>query len=537
MKTLLQPIKITRRALQLAVLLMFCLLTAVPAVALADGVGKAIFVIGKATLTPKTGTPTLLRKGQILYPGDRIQTSEIGQVQIRMVDGAFMAIRPNSAFIIKDYKLSSNPKDNKSEFELIKGGFRAITGSIGKTNKSAYKVKTPVATLGIRGTDYVAVYCKNDCEQRRFRKGAGKVKNGLYVGVLSGGVYLRSHKGKVEVDKHEYGFVASSRSLPRLLEKAPEFLMFHTTPLMDEDKARDESDGRDKSNEHRYTDWGADDNEPGSHEHMQEVSDTHHDHEDSGPVFDPAEDLANNVKTEYRAFSYGLDGQVSNTGQVTAMTNDLELNAFSDTSSSSSEVLLMEQGSSVALDLGYDAVTGISWGRWADGAVSVTDFGSGQVSDVDLGNGSLHWISGPAEAAAVSLPTQGTASYVLIGNTNPTDNLGNTGVLGSASLNADFTNQTVDANLQLGINNQLWSAEGSNMAIGQNAGFAGSMDVTVVSGGVNSTSGSGQMAGTFVGPANTNGVPLGAGAVYSLTASPDGTNTTVSGVTAYEAQQ
>jgi hypothetical protein len=41
---------------------------------------------------------------------------------------------------------------------LIKGGLRTISGLIGKSMKTAYEMKTTVATIGIRGTEYTVVY-------------------------------------------------------------------------------------------------------------------------------------------------------------------------------------------------------------------------------------------------------------------------------------------------------------------------------------------------------------------------------------------
>ena len=69
------------------------------------------------------------------------------------------------------------------------------------------------------------------------------------------------------------------------------------------------------------------------------------------------------------------------------------------------------------------------------------------------------------------MPITGTANYTLIGNTSPTDNFGNVGVLGAASFSADFTNQTVNSTIVLDINNAIWDASGSGL-IGGGAGVA-----------------------------------------------------------------
>ena len=55
--------------------------------------------------------------------------------------------------------------------------------------------------------------------------------------------------------------------------------------------------------------------------------------------------------------------------------------------------------------------------------------------------------AGGAATSAAALPITGSANYTLIGNTDPTDGNGNVGFLGSATLQADFTNQTVSSTL------------------------------------------------------------------------------------------
>ena len=127
---------------------------------------------------------------------------------------------------------------------------------------------------------------------------------------------------------------------------------------------------------------------------------------------------------------------------------------------------------------------------------------------MDLTSSSLHWISSPAAEAPEQTIT-GSASFTLRGNTDPTDNLGNVGVLGSASLSADFTNQVVQSSLQLGINNQVWTATGSG-SINANL-FEGLYDTVTVGG---SSTGSGSFGGIFTGFGD--GLPSGAGLNYHL---------------------
>jgi hypothetical protein len=65
----------------------------------------------------------------------------------------------------------------------------------------------------------------------------------------------------------------------------------------------------------------------------------------------------------------------------------------------------------------------------------------------------------------VTLPLTGTANYDVIGSTTPTDASGNTGRLGSATLDANFTNRTVTTTVNVGINNQTWIGTANNIPI------------------------------------------------------------------------
>ena len=113
------------------------------------------------------------------------------------------------------------------------------------------------------------------------------------------------------------------------------------------------------------------------------------------------------------------------------------------------------------------------------------------------------------------LPITGTATYTLVGNTNPTDGNGNVGVLGSASLAANFTQQTVSSIVNLAINESVWNASGSG-SFGDNGNlFSGSYNDVTVNG--NSEGNSGLFSGFFAGDDNGDAIPDGAGLIYNLT--------------------
>jgi hypothetical protein len=117
--------------------------------------GSVQFVIGDVKLINRAGVSKALQKGAEINEGDRVVTADGASAQIRMVDGGFIAVRPNTEMGFDTYRYSGKEDGNENAIvSLVQGGFRTITGVIGRTNKQNYMVKTATATIGIRGTDH-----------------------------------------------------------------------------------------------------------------------------------------------------------------------------------------------------------------------------------------------------------------------------------------------------------------------------------------------------------------------------------------------
>lgn len=108
-------------------------------------------------------TPRTLGKGLQLREGDRLTTADGASAIIRMQDGTRMTVRPNSELVLSQYQFKENAQDNSMLMQLVRGGFRAVTGLISKNSPSAARVQTNTATIGIRGTDFDARLCSRDC--------------------------------------------------------------------------------------------------------------------------------------------------------------------------------------------------------------------------------------------------------------------------------------------------------------------------------------------------------------------------------------
>ncbi len=133
------------------------LLVLLPGMAEAADAGTMAFVAGPVTAIDAAGMQRVLRKGAEINSGDIVQTGEEGRAQLRFSDGALVSLQPLSEFRVDEYRYAGKPDgEEKGFFSLLKGGFRTVTGWVGRGNRSAYRVTTSVATIGIRGTEYSA---------------------------------------------------------------------------------------------------------------------------------------------------------------------------------------------------------------------------------------------------------------------------------------------------------------------------------------------------------------------------------------------
>ncbi|MBV1928851.1 MAG: FecR domain-containing protein [Gammaproteobacteria bacterium] len=214
-------------------------------VAVADRIGRVIGVRGQLTADSADGSSRQLRRRSYVRQGDTLTTSDAGGAQVRFNDGAQIALRKASSLRVDEYDWQGQQNGNeKAGFSLIKGGFRTITGAIGKVNKASYRVNTPFATIGIRGTHYALMSCQGgSCD------GLGgadtPTDDGLYGGTAFGAI---SVDGEHVIEPQQYFHHDGNRF--QALMGPPDFLF-----------AADTQPGSDNGNSEPATAGGqADDN-------------------------------------------------------------------------------------------------------------------------------------------------------------------------------------------------------------------------------------------------------------------------------------
>lgn len=124
--------------------------------ALAETAGRVNFVVGEVSAISNDGSRRVLGKGDLVNSGERLETGR-GRLQIRFTDGSFVSLQPNTVFGLDNYAFNkAKPAEGTLLFNFLRGGMRTVSGAIGKVNRNNYRVQTPVATIGIRGTSYAA---------------------------------------------------------------------------------------------------------------------------------------------------------------------------------------------------------------------------------------------------------------------------------------------------------------------------------------------------------------------------------------------
>jgi hypothetical protein len=119
----------------------------------AANAGRVQFVYGDVRVVDAAGNERRVRRGAAIGEGDTIRTSGRSAAQLKMIDGAALAIRAKTEVRIDNYQFKNDEKKDRSFLSLLRGTFRSITGAIGRSKRSNYSVATATATIGIRGSD------------------------------------------------------------------------------------------------------------------------------------------------------------------------------------------------------------------------------------------------------------------------------------------------------------------------------------------------------------------------------------------------
>ena len=181
---------------------------------------KVMSVTGSAKAIDPQGRERQLEKGAEVRSGEKIVTADGALVQMRLNDGGYMSVRSGTEMVIDRFSYDEKNASNSSFLvSLVRGGFRSITGLIGKTNPDAYQIRTATATVGIRGTDHEPMVIPEGVPGMTAMGAPG-----FYDKVNDGETFIRNRTGMLSLKRGEVGFagVIADRA-PQMLQRIPDF--------------------------------------------------------------------------------------------------------------------------------------------------------------------------------------------------------------------------------------------------------------------------------------------------------------------------
>jgi hypothetical protein len=419
--------------------------------AFGQAAGKVLLAVGDVAAL--RGTERVrLTAGAAVNVGDTVVTGAQSHAQLRFADDALVALKPGSEFRIERYNFAGAAAGGEvAVFRLVKGGFRTLTGQIGRLNRDQYQLLTTQATIGIRGTHYQAQICASgQCTNQ-----GAPARSGMYGGVYEGRVIVSNPLGAEEYGAEEFFFVPDGEAPQRWLAQ-PDFLSDQLEPRRPTATLTPA--------QLRFAKVPDIDIPPGLGAPSFTGLGTR-----SAPsfVFSATEDLATPglVNTE-KTVVVGSDRYTLELDSTTNAKLQLGIGGNGQMTSFNNGRLVAAVGTASVVDVGSEGAasgipsgSGLNWGRWQGPGSTIAQTLGNQVVHNDGGN--LHYVYGDI---ATAMPTTGQVSYAPIGGTRPTDS--GTGTVGAlisgGTINVNFTTaQLALTGLAVGFGNATYTMAGS----------------------------------------------------------------------------
>ncbi|TSE33472.1 FecR family protein [Tepidimonas charontis] len=142
-----------RRVVLCAIAAVSCVCAHAQMAAAPAEVARVVLVVGQAQRVAADGRVQPLAVGSIVAEQDRILTGDDGIVMLVFADRARLSVRPQTELVVRRYRVD---KDVDIEFDLVRGVVRQISGEAARREPERYRLNTPIAVIGVRGTDYLA---------------------------------------------------------------------------------------------------------------------------------------------------------------------------------------------------------------------------------------------------------------------------------------------------------------------------------------------------------------------------------------------
>ena len=507
--------------------------------------GTFTFVTGEVSVQKSGGQRVAVTRGTPVDAGDAIVTGTRGMAQLTMVDQAKISLRPNTQFQIEQYADRAD-SDQGGLLNLLRGTLRTFTGLIAARNRDRFVMKTKVATVGIRGSGNVLFAgTAADCDPDKVdASGAGcditvnhtiEGSHAVTFGDFSGpGLPPQQGGAQTLITGPGQTVLVTGKGDVRFIP-TPQFIADSATNPTGATKETGGGAGGGATRNFGPSD--------GSGSSTRQGTATYVPVGNNGlgfTIIDTA-GIGSDPSTLRDVVIAAAGGPFE--GQAVAADVSLESGALRSyrayAGSLSSIMPAIAGGTQREVQTVSAGSATITLGRWENGSLGF----AGPDSTITV-PGSVHWIyANSGYPTYLSDVLTGTATYTLAAATSPTNQFNTAGSLGSATLNVNFSNRTLDAALAISIPGAggnaggSWSMTAQGVPVALNAFYASSADRLVVTNTVSGASSSnnpdlsGSIEGSFVGSA-LQGAIVGYGLSDQTSANPVNHNV-VSGVAGF----
>lgn len=199
--------------------------------AMAAEAARIVFVTGQVQAGSRP-----LALNDAVQEGDEITTGKQAYVYMKTVDNGLLVLRPESRARIVTYHVDKiDPSKTRIKFELLAGVARSVSGDAVKLARQNFRFNTPVAAIGVRGTDFTV---STDQETSRVTVLSGAIVVSGFGGNCSptGGGPCE-HAGARELSANQVGQllqVKRGQTVPQLLTSASQAPDVVSPPRSDE---------------------------------------------------------------------------------------------------------------------------------------------------------------------------------------------------------------------------------------------------------------------------------------------------------------
>jgi hypothetical protein len=172
-------------------------------------IGVASAVRGAVKATAPGAAGRVVETGKPVYSHDKVTTGAEGKLQVLLLDQTSFTMGANSEMELDEFVFDPATNAGKVSAKIVKGAFRFVTGKVARRDPASMQVKTPVGTIGIRGT--MTAGSVSETEATIVLLGPGPENN---ADEKTGGITVTNDKGSTEVDKDGWGVTVKAGEAP-----------------------------------------------------------------------------------------------------------------------------------------------------------------------------------------------------------------------------------------------------------------------------------------------------------------------------------